>query len=127
MSVDETRETIWRAMNEIYAGFLARDRDRVDRHIDPDATIWDSEEPTLLRGRAELDALRDRRPPGSLPGDLRAQDPVIDVWGDVALLRHILIVVDGESVVRIRNTSVWRRRDGDWRVVHNHEDVLPPL
>jgi ketosteroid isomerase-like protein len=125
--MDETQETIWRAMNEIYAGFLARDRERVDRHIDPDATIWDSDEPALVHGRAELDALRDRRPPGPLPTDVRAEDPVIDVWGDVALLRHVLTVVDGDRTLRIRNTSVWRVHDGRWRVVHNHEDVLSPL
>ncbi|HEY2073054.1 MAG TPA: DUF4440 domain-containing protein [Gaiellaceae bacterium] len=122
MTADET--AIWSAMQEIYASVLAGDRDRADRHIDPDATIWDSSEPSLLRGKGELDALRDRRPAGAPPSELRAEDPVVDVWGDVGLLRHVLVVVEDGGVTRVRNTSVWRRKDGVWRAVHNHEDVL---
>jgi ketosteroid isomerase-like protein len=124
--VDDDQETIWAAMNEIYAGFLTGDPDRTDRHIDPDATIWDSAEPDLIRGRDELEALRGRRPPSTPPDELAASDPVIDVWGDVALVRHLLTVVEGGQTTRIRNTSVWRRRQGSWLVVHNHEDVLGP-
>lgn len=122
--MDETQEEIWRAVNEIYAGFLAGDKERIDRHIDPDATIWDSDEPDLVRGRAELDALRRRRPLGTRPSELRAEDPVIDVWGDVALVRHVLTVVQDDRSARIRNTSVWRRTADGWRAVHNHEDLL---
>lgn len=117
----DEQETIWRAMNDIYAGFLAGDRARIDRHIDPDATIWDSDEPGLVRGKAELDALRDRRPPGDPPPSIEATDPVIDVWGDTALLRHLVTA----GPVRLRNTSVWRRRGDTWLCVHNHEDRLP--
>lgn len=122
MSDDE--QTIWAALNEIYAGFLAGDPARTDRSIDPCATIWDSAEPGLVRGKDELDALRRRRPPSAPPDELVASDPVIDVWGDVALVRHLLTVVENGQTTRIRNTSVWRRREGAWLVVHNHEDVL---
>ena len=52
---------------------------------------------------------------------------MIDVWGDVALVRHLLTVVQDGKTTRIRNTSVWRRRGDAWLVVHNHEDVLEPL
>jgi hypothetical protein len=124
--MDDDQEAIWAAVNEIYAGFLAGDPARTDRNIDPAATIWDSAEPDLIQGKDELDALRARRPPSAPPDELAATDPVIDVWGDVALVRHLLtVVVDGETT-RIRNTSVWRRRDDTWLVVHNHEDVLEP-
>ena len=30
----------------------------------------------------------------------------------------------GEPGQRIRNTSVWRKVDGRWLCVHNHEDVV---
>lgn len=122
--MDDDQQAIWAAVNEIYAGFLAGDRARTDRQIDPAATIWDSAEPDLIRGKDELDALRRRRPPSTPPDELAASDPVIDVWGDVALVRHLLTVVEGEQTTQIRNTSVWRRREGSWLVVHNHEDVL---
>ncbi|HEY0417415.1 MAG TPA: nuclear transport factor 2 family protein [Gaiellaceae bacterium] len=112
-------------MNAVYAGFLAGDRAAVDANISPDATIWDSAHEPLLRGRADLDAVRDSRPSdGPTPDALDAVDPVIDVFGDVALVRHVLVVrlPDGEE--RIRNTSVWRKADGRWLCIHNHEDVV---
>lgn len=124
--MDDDQEAIWAALNEIYAGFLAGDPARTDRNIDPAATIWDSAEPDLIRGKDELDALRGRRPPSTPPDELAATDPVIDVWGDVALVRHLLTVVEDGKTTRIRNTSVWRRRGDTWLVVHNHEDVLEP-
>jgi hypothetical protein len=120
------QEAIWAALNEVYAGFLAGDSARTDRHIDPEATLWDSAEPDLIRGKTELDALRGRRPPSPPPNQLAASDPVIDVWGDIALVRHLLTVVQEGQTTRVRNTSVWRRRGNAWLVVHNHEDVLAP-
>ncbi|MBV8597901.1 MAG: nuclear transport factor 2 family protein [Actinobacteria bacterium] len=119
--MDGDEQAIWSAVNDIYAAFLAGDRTRIDSHLHPDATIWDSSEPRLVRGRAELDALRGRRPPGEPPASIEASDPVIDVWGDTALVRHLL-TVGGD--MRVRNTSVWRRRGNEWLCVHNHEDVL---
>lgn len=116
---------VWAAVNAVYAGFLAGDRAAVDANISPDATIWDSAHEPLLRGRADLDAVRDSRPSdGPTPDALDAVDPVIDVFGDVALVRHVLVVrlPDGEE--RIRNTSVWRKADGRWLCIHNHEDVV---
>ena len=124
IAMTDDERAIWAALNEIYAGFLAGDRARTDRSIDPTATIWDSEEPGLVRGKDELDAVRNRRPPSAPPEELVASDPVIDVFGDVAVVRHLLTVVADGRTTRIRNTSVWRRRDGAWLVVHNHEDVL---
>jgi ketosteroid isomerase-like protein len=122
-------DEIWAAVNAIYAGFLAGDRAAVDSHIAGDATIWDSAHEPLVRGRRELDALRNARPAdGARPSSLDARDPVIDVLGDVAIVRHVLVVgfppESGEREQRIRNTSVWRRFDGRWVCVHNHEDVV---
>ena len=119
-------DQIWEAVNAIYAGFLAGDRAAIDRNLAPEATVWDSSHEPLVRGQAELDALRDLRPADApRPTGLHAIDPVIDVFGDVALVRHVLVVeLDGASDERIRNTSVWRRSEGRWLCVHNHEDVV---
>ncbi len=116
-------------MQAIYTAFLAGDRAAIDANISPDATVWDSTHEPLVRGRAELDAVRNARPPGGpAPSDLAAQDPVIDVFGDVALVRHVLVVrfpPDAElEDERIRNTSVWRKTGGRWLCIHNHEDVV---
>ena len=126
-AMDDDATTIWTAVNAIYAGFLAGDRAAIDANIAPGATIWDSAHEPLVRGRGELDRLRDARPAdGPRPAALDARDPVIDVFGDVALVRHVLVVElgGGQASQRIRNTSVWRRLDGRWLCVHNHEDVV---
>ena len=127
--MDGEREAVWAAVTAIYSSFLAGDRAAIDANISPDATVWDSAHAPLVRGRAELDAVRDARPPGGpAPSDLDAQDPVIDVFGDIALVRHVLVVRfppdAGVADERIRNTSVWRRTDGRWLCIHNHEDVV---
>jgi ketosteroid isomerase-like protein len=123
------RERLWAAVNSIYEGFLAGDREAIDRNISPDATMWDSSHQPLLRGKAELDAVRDTRSPdGPTPSSLEAIDPVIDVFGDIGLVRHVLVASfppeSGKPELRIRNTSVWRKSGDRWLCLHNHEDVL---
>ena len=123
--MDSDAAEVWAAVNAVYAGFLAGDRAAIDAHISPDATVWDSAHEPLLRGKADLDAVRDARPSdGPSPTDLEAVDPVIDVLGDVALVRHVLLVHLPSGTERIRNTSVWRQIDGRWLCIHNHEDVV---
>jgi ketosteroid isomerase-like protein len=125
--VDAEHAEVWSAVTAIYDAFLAGDRAAIDAGISPDATIWDAFHEPLLRGRGELDALRDARPAdGPPPSDLVASDPVIDVHGDTAVVRHLLTVTYADAPEqRVRNTSVWRRLDGRWLCVHNHEDLLP--
>ena len=129
-STDETaQDAIWAATLDIYGGFLAADRPRIDSHLHPDGTFWDSEEAELIRGKEQLDAARDRRPAaddGPSVVALDAADPVIDVWGDTAVARHWLTVRFTGDVVApqyVRVTGVWRLIDGRWLAVHNHEDV----
>jgi ketosteroid isomerase-like protein len=123
------QEQLWAAVNAIYQGFLAGDRAAIDVNISPDATVWDSSHERLLRGKDELDAVRDARRPGDVsPSSLDAIDPVIDVFGDIGLVRHVLVASfppeSGKPPLRIRNTSVWRKSGGRWLCLHNHEDVL---
>ena len=123
------RDELWAAVNAIYDGFLAGDRAAIDANISPDATMWDSAHAPLVRGKRELDEIRDARPAdGASPTELLAIDPVIDIFGDIGLVRHVLVArfapESGEAEQRIRNTSVWRKVEGRWVCVHNHEDVL---
>jgi ketosteroid isomerase-like protein len=126
--MDTEQERLWAAVNAIYEGFLAGDREAIDRNISPDATMWDSSHEPLLRGKAALDAVRDARPDGPSPSSLEAIDPVIDVFGDIGLVRHVLVASfppeSGKPELRIRNTSVWRKSGDRWLCLHNHEDVL---
>ncbi len=109
--MDADAAEVWAAVNAVYAGFLAGDRAAIDANISPDATVWDSGYEPLLRGKADLDAVRDaRRADDPKPTELEAIHPVIDVFCDLALVRHVLLVRLPGGSERIRNTSVWRRR-----------------
>lgn len=131
----EDRALVWAALQDIYAGFIAGDRARIDSHIHPEGTMWDSSAPELLFGKADLDRIRAERPTGAdAPAvtSIVASDEIIDVWGDTALARYNLRVefgpaADGTTPAPelIRNTAVARRFEQGWLVVHNHEDVLP--
>ena len=120
---------LWTAVTSVYDAFLAGDRTAVDRIVAVDATIWDAYDEKLVRGREELDGLRATRPADApRPERLDAVDPVIDVHGDIGIVRHLLIVhwptTSGIEDQRIRNTSVWQYREGRWQCLHNHEDLL---
>ncbi|RKN10907.1 nuclear transport factor 2 family protein [Streptomyces radicis] len=126
MSADE--KAIWHAMLDIYAGAQDGDTARIDRHLHADATLWDTDEPELAVGLEALAAIRARRPataPDLLPR-LRAEAPLITVWGATALLRHVLTIEPPAPAAArtVRNTSVWRRHGERWLLVHNHEDVI---
>jgi len=122
-------ERVWLAMKEIYSQSLAGEVQRVTELMHADVTLWDSETEQLAFGVPHLLELRSGQPqrkPKFMPIALDASEPVVDVWGDVAVLRHRLVVrfADGEGEeVRIRNTSAWRLTDGQWQLAHNHEDV----
>lgn len=120
------RAAVWAAMLEVYAGASAGDSARADAVISPAATFWDTDEPDLAHGLDQLQKVRDRRP--VVDGDpftIDAHDPVVTVFGDTAVLRHVFEVTPaGAAASTVRNTSVWRRDDDRWLLVHNHEDVL---
>jgi len=122
---------LWAIQLDLYQGFLTGDRARVDRHISADGTMWDSAHEPLIHGLTGLNEVRAARPTGAdapQVDDLDATEPVIDIWGDTALTRHLLTVTFSDASLpaeRVRVTGVWRRVDGEWLNVHNHEDVLP--
>ncbi len=54
MTQGTVENEVWFRMRSVYAGFLAGDTDAVDRLMHPSVTIWDSAEPGLARGLAQL-------------------------------------------------------------------------
>jgi ketosteroid isomerase-like protein len=120
------REAVWAVITGMYDAYSRGDRAGIDRLLHPEATIWDSADPVLITSRAQLEKVRDARPSGG-PAEtgVRAQDEVVDVWGDTALARYLLRVdyEVGEPEI-VRTTSVLRRIDGEWLIVHVHENSL---
>jgi hypothetical protein len=122
---------VWAVQLDLYEGFTTKDRPRIDRHIAVDGTMWDSEYEPLIFGLAGLNEVRAMRPTGPdavQPVALEPSDPVVTVWNDFAVSRHMLTVTFDDPATRperVRVTGVWRLLEGEWINVHNHEDVLP--
>lgn len=131
-SFDADQLWIWTEQKAIYGGFLAGDPGRVDRRIAKEATIWDWETERLPKNHAEFDKVRAARPKGDdvpVAIALTTDDPVITVFGDLALCRHLVTgtyrMPDGSLDAKvIRCTLLWQKRDGDWWILHSHEDVI---
>ncbi|MDG4766701.1 nuclear transport factor 2 family protein [Solwaraspora sp. WMMD406] len=116
-------------IGDMYAAFLAGDRSGFDRHLHPEVTTWETHLPGPLRTRAELDAYRARRDAtGARPvlDRLAPQELRVDVWGDTALARYVLVAVPagGGAAQHSRVTDVLRRTDDGWRIVHHHSELV---
>ncbi|MFB7714014.1 nuclear transport factor 2 family protein [Streptomyces sp. NPDC056105] len=133
-AADVVADSVWSVITGMYDAYVAGDRARIDACLDPGATIWDSAAEPLLLGKPDLDRVRAERPvAGDGPEEtgLHPYDPVVDVFGDTALLRHWLRVTfasaaDGTALrpELVRNTALLRRdAEGVWLIVHLHEDV----
>ncbi|WP_425558553.1 YybH family protein [Catenulispora subtropica] len=114
-------------MTGMYQAFMTGDRDRVDAFLDPDATIFDSETPRLACGKADLDRIRDSRPPATEGGGqavLTAFSQVVDIFDDLAVARYWLRVeFPGLAPELVRNTAVLQRHRDGWLIAHLHEEV----
>lgn len=118
-------------IDRLYDAFLAGDQAGFDRHLHPHVTTWETHLPGHLRERSELDAYRDQRDSrGARPqlSRLDAEDKRIDVWGDTAVARYVLVAepLDDAAVQRFRVTDVLRRGGGRWRIVHHHSELVLP-
>ncbi|WP_271177469.1 nuclear transport factor 2 family protein [Leifsonia poae] len=109
------------------------DRGAFDARLDPGVTVWETADPRLLHGIAELDELRG---PAIAPEDRTTPLPLVeptgvvaDRWGDTGVIRYLLEVraTAGAPVTElVRVTDVVRRGDDGWRIVHHHATDIDP-
>jgi hypothetical protein len=129
--MNDDQRYIWNGVLTMYEGFIEKNRPKIDQFIHEDCTVWDSSERDLAFGLKGLNEVRARRPQDpSAPQVERidASDPVITIYGDMAVARHYLkvVYVNNASPTReVRNTGVWKKFEKGWQLVHNHEDELP--
>ena len=61
----------------------------------------------------------------------RAENVATVLDGNLAFtveLEHYAHTVDGEDKgITLRATQIYRREDGQWRVIHRHGDILTPI
>jgi RimJ/RimL family protein N-acetyltransferase/ketosteroid isomerase-like protein len=130
-AADEEHAAVWATVAGVYEAHRGGSRAAVDASMHPDATMWDSDAPQLLHGRADLDRVRDTRPATSAEQAETVLTPygqVIDVFGDLALARYWLRVeLPSRGVQLVRNTAVLARTCGGetdrWLFIHLHEDA----
>ena len=122
-------EEIWGNVRTMLDAYMAKDRSLADSFISEEVTLWDSEERDLIHTLVGLNQLRDRRPTAGDGPEILGIDnikPMITIHGDLAIARYELHVRTPEGIhdEHIRNTAVWRRENGKWLCIHNHEDKL---
>lgn len=128
LTPDQT--AVWRAVTDLYASYLDGDRQRLESHLAPGCTMWESARPEL---RTKTDMVRAREsggPPaaGPAPHTLDAQPLVITVVGELALEAHTLRALFTDSTLdqTLRCTSVLSRVGEQWCFIHHHEELLAP-
>lgn len=102
----------------------------------PRRALWSSQEPVSVfgalrnaHGQAEIDTLfaalgRTFSHCTSHTFEVKAYDVVGDM-AYTAGLEHTSVSVDGKpGTYTLRVTQVYRREDGQWRVIHRHADLL---
>ena len=128
---DAIKAELWANVRTMFDAFLSKDREFANSFIADDVTLWDSVERDLVVTLEGLNQLRDRRPAPTPTTPkvvaINPMNPLITVHGDIAIVRYEFTVEfdQGLPAELIRNTAVWRKAGGKWKVIHNHEDVLP--
>lgn len=64
-------------------------------------------------------------------GGIEVSDLEVSVLGDIAYttgIEHVDATLGGKSLhFDIRATNIFRREDGEWKIVHHHTDLDPAL
>ena len=123
---------------EIHPRLVAELRALHDGDPQPRLAMWSTREPVTLfgagmSGRGPDEVRRVFRSIASRWSDCTDQRVEIlaaGVSGDMAYtvaLEHTSVSVDGVPVepYTLRVTQVYRREDGEWKVVHRHADAMP--
>jgi ketosteroid isomerase-like protein len=130
------------AVDEFLADVVPRqtkaERALCDGDVEPWASMWSSHDPvTVLGAQVRLRSGRDEllrtfhwlASRFSDPIDLRLDVVAAGVSGDLAYatgFEHKTVHVDGEpETYTLRVTHVYRREDGEWKIVHRHGDYPP--
>jgi len=113
---------------------LARERQALDRWAQGDPLGYleiDAEEITYfddIGAQERIDGIEEMRNyfatlVGKVsPHRYEIEDPKLQLFGDVAVLtlRYLPSTLEGEPLMPWKATSVYRRSDDDWRLVHAH-------
>jgi ketosteroid isomerase-like protein len=118
-------------IKEMFRAFMEHRPADIEAALHPDCTIWDVFVPDLIQGRANRDqyhAADQAQSQARGPLTLNTDSYVISVWGDTALARYyVRFKYEPPNAVAgvVRITTVLRRENGKWLIVHHQEGMLP--
>jgi hypothetical protein len=121
----ETTGAVAESVRQMYAAL--GDAKAFDRHLHPQITIWESDQPGPRIGLRELDALRGRRSPGEQAPrpEVAVEDLLVDRWAqDSAVARYVLVARAATGDTRFRVTDVWDFGADGWQIVHHHAEAV---
>lgn len=121
-----SRELIEAALADMYAAWMDRDWDRFNTHLDPQVTAWESHLPEMIRGLDDLGRYRAERGEPPAMKSFSADICDVDVWGETAVVRYLLVGEPlQESTPRrvARVTEVFRWNGSDWLIVRRHAEA----
>lgn len=115
----------WNVVADVYAAYLDRDQSRLVSAFADECTLWDSANRALRYGR-DMKATSTDTKEWRLPLALETANPMVEVWGDTALVLHDLAATfeDASLNEELRVTAVLRLAENGWLIVHHHEELL---
>lgn len=131
MSTSNETKAVAAAIHGMFQRFAEHDEAGTEAALHPDCTVWDLFVPDLIVGveaRRKFHADDQKQAQARGPLTLNIDEPLVDVWGDTALARYFLhFRYEPPNAVSgtVRITSVLRRTEGKWLIVHHHEGLLP--
>ncbi|MBL8644498.1 MAG: DUF4440 domain-containing protein [Rhodospirillaceae bacterium] len=115
----------------IFRDFMDHKPGAIEERQHPDCTVWDVFTPDLIRGleeRKKFHAKDQQQMQARGPLTLNVDAPVVDAWDNVAVARYYVMfsyAAPNPTAGRVRVTSVFRKIDGRWLMVHHHEGLVP--
>lgn len=129
--VDEACRAIEIAIKDLFRRFVEHDVAGIEAVLHPHCTIWDVFVPDLICGRDARLSYHDadqRQSRARGPLTLEIRNMLIDQWDDTGIARyyvHFSYRAPNAITGVVRVTSVMRRHNGAWLVIHHHEGMTP--
>jgi ketosteroid isomerase-like protein len=93
---------------------------------DNDVTYFDPLLPQRINGLGGLRKLYDGLRGKGHIDHYEFLDPKVEVSGDMAVLSFNFVSHGSEGSMRWNTTEVYRRRNGQWRIIHTHWSLTQP-
>ncbi|MEN3974660.1 nuclear transport factor 2 family protein [Emcibacter sp. SYSU 3D8] len=126
--VHKATEDFYAALNQMFAGDIAP-MEKVWSHAED--AVYTGPTGGIHTGWANILPIWQEQAGLKLGGKVDAQDVQIVSGGEMAMVSNYEVggnIVDGKlQQVRLRATNIFRKEDGQWKMIGHHTDMLPWL